>query len=146
MDYPTKRHSQTALPRKYTVRASKPGYIPAKKTILVGPGEEQIRVEVSLQRIDKSSLKHENERLRGIIVASTSLQKINSCVSKSNSLIELAPQHFKKNALKEFRKTAKTAHKRIEESRSVKRKIAAKISGRDLGGSLETSSSRKPLV
>ena len=132
---------------KYTLRVSKPGYIPEKKTVFVGsPEEEQIRVEVSLQPIDKSSLKHENERLRGIIVASTSLRKIDSCASKSNSLIELTPQHFKKNALKEFRKTAKTAHKCIEELRSVKRRIAAKIFGRDLGGSLETSSSRKPLV
>jgi hypothetical protein len=141
------RASFSNLPEgEYTFEMSKEGYIPVRKNIMVPSGNDNVEIQVGLRAISKSTLKQENERLRGVIAASTRLDQIDSCVSDSQDMIELSPVSFRKEALKQFRKTSKAAHDRIEELRLGKRSTGVSVSLRDLKGSFQWSTNKKPTV
>lgn len=132
---------------EYRLRASKDGYLPYRGHIAVGTGNT--RIVVSLVPINKASLSHENERLRATILAATDLRKIGTCISQSNDLIRLSPIKFRGSALKQYRKTAKAARKRINELRSSGDRLAvgATVSAAgEIGGSLEKETKKRPLI
>jgi hypothetical protein len=116
-------------PGEYKLNISKEGYVPKIQRVLIRPNVE---VKVSLDPINKSALKHENERLRATIFATTILSNIDLCVARSEALMDLSPPNCKKPALKEFKKTSKVAHNRIEELRTSQ-------SGFAVGGEVSTS-------
>ena len=136
-------------PGEYELIVSKEGYVPKTQSAIVPSDGRCIRIIVSLEKITWLTLKLENERLRGKVTASTTLADIQSCVARSQALIDLSPPNWRKAALKEFKKTAKCARSRIEELRSSGSDFAvgAKVSlTGDLGGFLKRGSKKKPLV
>ena len=135
-------------PGRYELHFSAEGYIPKTQSVIVSSGKRS-RVDVGLEPITKASLKDENERLRGQVIASTILANIQSCVARSHALIDLSPPNHRRAALKEFKKTAKSAHNRIEELRSSESDFAvgAKVSlSGGLEGLLRRSSKKKTLA
>lgn len=134
---------------EYRISVSTEGYLPYKTRVLVDSQMPNAEVKIGLIAIDKSSLNQENERLRATVLAATDLRKIQSCVSQSHNLIQLTPMKLKGLALKQYRKTAKAAHKRIDELRTSADEfvVGATVSqAGGLGGSLKRESRKRPLV
>lgn len=132
---------------EYRLRACKDGYLPYRGLVAAGAGNT--RIAVSLIPIDKSSLSQENERLRATILAATDLRTIKVCISHSNDLIRLSPVKFRSSALKQYRKTAKAARKRINELRSSADRFAlgARVTATgEVGGSFEREAKKHPLI
>jgi len=92
------------------------------------------------------TLRQGNTRLRGLIIAAVTLAQVNAYVSESHSLIDLAPWGFRREALKQFRKTAKVAHNRIEELRLKRKSVGFNLSPRDLKGSFRSSTNKHALA
>jgi hypothetical protein len=136
-------------PGEYKLNISKEGYVPKIQSIVIPPTRQSPEVTVSLDPISKSTLKHENERLKAMIVATTILSDIRLYVARSEALIGFSPAKWKKSALKEFKKTAKAAHNRIEELRTSESGFA--VGGEvstagEFGGSFRRSSKKTALV
>ena len=136
-------------PGEYKLNISKEGYVPKVQSIVISPTRHSSEIRVSLDPINKSTLKHENERLRAMIVATTILSDINLYVARSEALMDLSPPNWEKSALKEFKKTTRAAHNRIEELRTSESGFA--VGGEvstagEFGGSFKRSSKKTALV
>lgn len=105
-------------PGVYTLRTESEGFEPVEQPIEVKSEPEAFHVE--LKDITKGYITLTNDRLRGIIRSSTSLQEIAKYVKESEHIIDLAAfPSLKKDATKGFKKTSELASKRIEQLRRM---------------------------
>lgn len=111
-------HAQLDMPPGvYEIKIESEGSEPIQKDIEVKSEDETFTF--AMKDITKGFITLTNDRLRGLIRASTSLQEIEKCVKESAHLIDLASPNLKKHATKGLTKTSALASKRIEQLRKL---------------------------
>lgn len=120
------------------------GYIPKIEKLTV-PRKGGLEVHIGLEPVSKGSINLENQKLRALIRASTSVRAIQSYVEFSKRILELSPDKFKKDASNQLRKTSEGAHKRIEELHKMESlfSISSEISMSKLSFKLVKSEKKK---